>query len=289
MPLQTTVSLPDLRDRMRASDRPRKADRFDLGAAGAQPALSIIMPVYNERESVLGAIRRVLAVRFPVKVEVIVVDDGSTDGSSLILRSMTPTPGVRVVFQEANTGKGGAVRNGLRHARGKYVVIQDADDELDASDLPALLDAVRRGRAEVCYGSRFLEDNGRFRWRPNYWANRFLNGVCNRLNGIRLTDMNTCYKLMPTQLARRLDITSRGFSLEPEITTKLARLGVKVIELPVAYRPRSRAMGKKIELRDFFRYLSAMVRFRFQRMDLTAVKRPDLETANSAARSAVVG
>jgi len=224
--------------------------------------LSVLVPVFNEHQTVRSVLRKICAVPFPVPTEVIVVDDGSTDGSAELLRVIGEQENLRVVHHERNMGKGAAIQTALQHARGRIVVIQDADDELEPSDLLPLLEVVRGG-ASVCYGSRFLDNRIDLRWRPCYWANRLLNGICNLLNGLKLTDMNTCYKMMRADIARQINLTSAGFAMEPEITTKLARLGVEIVERPVRYRPRSRAEGKKIRARAFVQYLLAMVRFRF--------------------------
>lgn len=225
--------------------------------------LSILMPAYNERATIRAVLDKVRNVPFPAAHEIIVVDDGSRDGTEEILRNLPPWEDVRVIFHEVNRGKGGAVQTALRHARGRFVVIQDADLELDPGDLIPLFAMVQRGDTPVCYGSRFLGDTRHLHHLPTYWANRVLNMICNLINGIRLTDMNTCYKMMRTDIARQINLVSRGFAMEPEITTKLARLGVRISEHPIRYEPRSREDGKKIRMWDFFRYLQAMIRFRF--------------------------
>jgi len=229
--------------------------------------LSILVPVYNEA----GTIRRVLdslgRVPFPTRTEIVVVDDGSTDGTIQLLRELPSSSNIRTFFHERNQGKGRTIRTALEHARGRVVVVQDADEELDPNDLRPLYDIVSRSPGVVCYGSRFAGDVRSFRGQPTYWANRLLNAFCNLVNGLHLTDMNTCYKMMPVDVARRLNITSRGFAMEPEITTKLARMGQTIVEHPITYRPRSKAQGKKIRLADFFRYLAAIIRFRFAPLD----------------------
>ena len=239
--------------------------RPDIARHSRAPGLSILIPVFNERETIRRVLSKVRSVHFPVEIELIVVDDGSTDGSDEVLRNLPEWDNVRVFFKEDNEGKGSAIQTALRHVRGNVLVIQDADEELDPNELPALFEPVHRGETEVCYGSRFSGDVRRFRFRPTYWANRVLTGICNLLNGQRLTDMNTCYKMMRSDLARRLNLVSRGFEIEPEITTKLAHMGVKITERPIRYDPRSTAEGKKVRAWDFFRYLVAMIRFRFRR------------------------
>ena len=225
--------------------------------------LSILVPAYNERATIRQVLEKVRTVRFPVRTEIVVVDDGSRDGTIEVLRELPSWDDVRVFFHEKNLGKGGAIQTALRQARGEVVVVQDADLELDPADLIPLFDSVHRGEAPVCYGSRFLGEVSHLQRLPTYWANRILNLVCNFINGIHLTDMNTCYKMMRTDVARRVKLVSRGFAMEPEITTKLARMGIRIREHPIRYRPRGKAEGKKIRAMDFFRYLAAMVRFRF--------------------------
>lgn len=231
--------------------------------AAAKPCLSILMPVYNEHKTIRMVIEKLRETPFPASTEIIIVDDGSTDGSTDALRELPDWDNVQVYYHEKNMGKGSAVQTALRHAVGEFVVVQDADLELDPKDIIPLLETVRQGRAEVCYGSRFMRDTRHLHRLPTYWANRGLNLTCNLLNGIHLTDMNTCYKMMRMDVARRINLVSRGFAMEPEITTKLARMKVHIAEHPIEYRPRTTDDGKKIRSGDFFRYLTAMVRFRF--------------------------
>jgi glycosyltransferase involved in cell wall biosynthesis len=231
------------------------SDTHDIG-------LSILVPVYNERDTIRQVLEKVRGVRFPVKTEIVAVDDGSRDGSGDVLRSLPSWDDVRVFFHEKNAGKGAAIQTAMKHARGRLVVIQDADLELEPSDLLPLFETVQRGEAAVCYGSRFLGDNRHLRRLPTYWANRVLNLICNLINGLHITDMNTCYKMMRADVARRVNLVSRGFAMEPEITTKLARMGVRIREHSITYRPRGKEEGKKIRPFDFVRYLAAMVRFR---------------------------
>ena len=228
--------------------------------------LSIIVPVYNEAATVERLLRRVRAVRFPVECEIIAVDDGSTDGSIDVLQSFAESANIVLVKREVNGGKGAAVRAALAHATGEVVVVQDADLELDPADLPSLLEPILSGETEVCYGSRFLSRTSwSMRLRPTYWANALLNGLSNFLNGLKITDFNTCYKMMPTQTMKRLDLTENGFAMEVDITAKLAKLGQHIVERPISYQPRSRRDGKKIRPRDLMGYLAAMVRYRFLR------------------------
>lgn len=243
------------------------AEALSFRTGSKTPGLSILIPVYNERATLRAVLDKVRAVAFPVRTEIVIVDDGSTDGSRDLLADLPPWRDVRVIFHEANAGKGAAIQTALAHATGDVVVIQDADLELEPADLLPLFDVLQRGESQVCYGSRFLGDTRQFHGLSTYWANRTLNFICNRLNGIRISDMNTCYKMMRTDIARRLNLQSRGFAMEPEITTKLARMGVKIAERPVRYRPRSRHLGKKIGASAVFSYLAAMLKFRFQRCE----------------------
>ncbi|RIK69852.1 MAG: glycosyl transferase [Planctomycetota bacterium] len=240
-------------------------NEIERGRSGP-PVLSIIIPVFNEVNTVRQVIEKVRAVPFPDPFEILVVNDGSTDGSEQVLRELPAWEDVRVLHHARNAGKGAAVQTALREIRGQYVVIQDADLELNPHDMLPLYEKVRGG-APVCYGSRFMGDNRRLHGRSTYWANRMLNMTCNLVNGIRLTDMNTCYKMMRADVARRLHLQSRGFAMEPEITTKLARLKVPIEELPISYIPREKSEGKKIRAMDFFRYLRAMGRYRFSSFD----------------------
>jgi len=226
------------------------------------PELSILIPVYNEHRTIRAIIEKVRGIDFGATVEIVVVDDGSTDGTGDILAALPTWEDVRIYWHARNSGKGSAIQTAQRQARGRYMVIQDADLELDPNDILPLFAAVRSGRAAVCYGSRFMGDCSHLVMLPTYWANRFLTTVCNLVNAQHLTDMNTCYKMMRSDIARRINLKSRGFAMEPEITTKLGRMGIAITERPISYQPRSKADGKKIRAFDIVRYLIAMVRFR---------------------------
>jgi len=226
--------------------------------------LSILVPVYNEVTTVEQMLWRVAAVSFPIDREIVVVDDGSSDGSRQILERLAATDLIKLIVHDTNKGKGAAVRTALRHARGQILVVQDADLELDPDDLPALLKPILAGEAQVCYGSRFM--NGipwTVRRRPTYWANIALNKLSNLLNGLYITDFNTCYKMMTRDVLRRVSISESGFAMEAEITAKIARMGHVILERPVRYEPRGLAAGKKIRVRDVIRYVYAMLRYRF--------------------------
>lgn len=226
--------------------------------------LSILVPVYNELATLEPLLRRLARVRFPIDREIVVVDDGSTDGSRAVLRRLAAEELIRYVESAANNGKGAAVRTAAAHATGQVLVVQDADLELDPEDLPTLLEPILAGETQVCYGTRFTPPvPAEIRRLPTYWANRFLNFISNRLNGIRITDFNTCYKMFTAQVASRFSISETGFGMEPEITAKISRLGYKIVERPVRYHPRTIAGGKKIRAFDLFKYLLAMCRCHF--------------------------
>lgn len=226
--------------------------------------LSILVPVYNEAATVEQLIHRLSEVRFPIEREIIAVDDGSTDGSDRILRELERAGRLRLSVHAWNQGKGAAVQTATQLAQGQILVVQDADLELNPEDLPTLLAPILAGETQVCFGSRFLDGRKASRMGvPAYWGNRILNRLSNLLNGISITDFNTCYKMLTREAASRLELHERGFTLEPEITTKLARLGYTILERPIRYEPRGIRDGKKIRWTDFFRYVAAMIRYRY--------------------------
>jgi glycosyltransferase involved in cell wall biosynthesis len=229
--------------------------------------LSIIVPVYNEANTVQQVIQRLLEIPLPVPREIIVVNDGSTDDTLQVLDRMTPVPGVlSIVHATANGGKGSAIRIGLGQARGTIIAIQDADLELDPVQLADLVQPILKGGAEVVYGSRFLNGRPAGPW-LSVAANQFLTSMTNLLFGGRLTDMETCYKIMRTPVARGLQLESNRFDIEPEITAKLLRQRRRIVERPVRFDPRNRAAGKKIGWRDGLHAIAVLLkyRFRFQR------------------------
>jgi glycosyltransferase involved in cell wall biosynthesis len=225
--------------------------------------LSILVPVYNEARTVATVIDRLLTIDLPVAREIVVVDDGSTDGTGAVLDALPAHDGVlRIIRAERNAGKGAAIRRGLAEARGSIIAIQDADLELDPAQLSALVAPILAGHARVVYGSRFLEG------RPDaplltILANRTLTAVTNLLFRSRITDMETCYKIMRPDVARSLTLESNRFDIEPEITAKVLLAGHTIVELPVVFKPRQRHEGKKIGWRDGVRALRMLVGYRF--------------------------
>ncbi len=228
--------------------------------------LSVVMPVYNEQATLRDITAAVLAV--PVPKELILVDDGSKDQSRAILQELAQRhPEVRVIEHANNMGKGAALRTGFEQARGAVVVVQDADLEYDPRDYPRLLAPILRGEADVVYGSRYLfDEDDPLRPRDHlyhYLGNRVLTFVSNLFTGLNLTDMETCYKCFRREVLRDIVIKSRRFTVEPEFTAKVARLPVRVFEVPIRYRGRKYSEGKKIGWRDAVAAIWAIVRYRF--------------------------
>ncbi len=226
--------------------------------------LSIVVPVYNEESTVGAVVERLLSIDLPVAREILVVNDGSTDGTRRVLDALPARVDLlRIVHAPVNAGKGRAIRTGFAHARGTIVAIQDADLELDPAELGALVQPILAGEAKAVYGSRFM--NGA-QGAPfiSVAANRFLTGLTNVLYGSRLTDMETCYKVMRTDVAQALQLEANRFDIEPEITAKLLRAGHAIVERPVRFEPRSRAQGKKIGWRDGVHAIVVLAKHRFR-------------------------
>ncbi len=223
--------------------------------------LSVIMPVFNERTTVAEIIRRMRAVELPVALQVIVVDDASTDGSDKVLQALEDST-VHVITHPQNQGKGAAIRTGLTAVKGDLLLIQDADLEYDPDDWPRLIEPILKGKARVVFGSRFTGE--RKNMLPSHWfGNRMLSLVTNLLYSSTLSDMETCYKLFDTQVLEGITIVSDRFDFEPEITAKVLRRGHRIYEVPISYAGREPDEGKKITWRDGFGALVALVRFRF--------------------------
>lgn len=222
--------------------------------------LSLVVPVLNEEKTLDGVIDRLLA--FPDVTELIVVNDGSSDRTADVLRARLDRgePRLRVVTHERNQGKGAAIRSAIAAATSDFLMIQDADAEYDPADMVAIFHRLAAGEAPVVYGSRFL------RWNPTLYrmyliGNKVLTLVANLLGGGHLTDAYTCYKGMSVERWRRLGLTSSGFEIEAEISIKCLLLGWKILEVPIHYKPRSFAEGKKIRGRDAVKGVATMLKY----------------------------
>jgi glycosyltransferase involved in cell wall biosynthesis len=231
------------------------------GVPATYRKLSVIVPVYNERNTVVEILRRMRAVDLPIDREFVVVDDGSTDGTRAVLTQLGDST-VKIVTHAQNRGKGAAIRTALEHVTGDLVLIQDADLEYDPDDWTKLLAPVLKGRAVVVYGSRFTGEHRNMLFL--HWAgNRALSLVTNLLYNTTLSDMETCYKLFDRQVLAAITLKSERFDFEPEVTAKVLRQGVRIYEVPISYAGREFEEGKKITWRDGFAALTALVKYRF--------------------------
>jgi len=222
--------------------------------------LSVVMAAFNERATIDEIVRRVLAV--PLRLELIVVDDGSTDGTGERLRELQRELGFTLVQQRTNTGKGAALREGFARVRGDIVVLQDADLEYSPEEYPELIDLICSGRADVVYGSRFLGRHRVFLF-VHYLGNRVLTLLTNVLYNTMLTDMETCFKAMRVEVVRSMTLRSDRFGIEPELTAKIFKRGYRVYEVPITYDGRGYDDGKKITWRDGVAAVWTLLKFRF--------------------------
>jgi glycosyltransferase involved in cell wall biosynthesis len=225
------------------------------------PTLSILIPVYNEKATVLALLDAVAAAAVPVEKELIVVDDGSTDGTREILRALN-RPGVKVIMHEQNRGKGAALRTALLSATGELAIIQDADLEYDPQDYGVMIKPLLDGRADVVYGSRFLGGPHRVLLFWHYFGNRLFTLIANVLYDINLSDMGTCYKAFRRDKVASIPLRSERFGIEAELTAKFCKRRLRIYEVPISYSGRTYAEGKKITWVDGFSYLWALLRFR---------------------------
>ena len=226
----------------------------------ADPLLSVVMPVFNEEDTIEEIIRRVLAVK--MRIELIVVDDVSTDGTPAILDRLQKELGFVLLKQPRNSGKGSALRRGFAAVTGDMVIIQDADLEYSPEEYTLMTPLITSGRADVVYGSRFLGTHRVFLL-THYLGNRLITFITNVLYNTMLTDMETCYKLMRVDVLRSMELKSNGFGIEPEITAKVFKRGCKVYEVPISYDGRGYEEGKKITWQDGVVALWVLLKYRF--------------------------
>lgn len=226
--------------------------------------LSIVIPIYNEAEHLEEILRQIDAVEIDMDKELILVDDCSTDGTREILKNLQNTNDskIKIYYHQINRGKGATVRTGFEHITGDITLVQDADLEYDPQDYPKLLKPILEHKADVVYGSRFMQgrQHGLLR---SYLANRFLTSLSNLVNGTNITDMETCYKVMKTDILKNISLRSDRFGFEPEITAKLARQKCKIVDVPISYRGRDYDEGKTVSWKDGIAAIIHIFRFRF--------------------------
>jgi glycosyltransferase involved in cell wall biosynthesis len=243
------------------ADEERVESRRETRRASAQQLkLSVVIPVYNERNTIREIVQRVEHVG--LHHEIVIVDDFSTDGTRDILQELAKEKGdVRVILHAQNRGKGAALRTAFAEVEGDAILVQDADLEYDPRDYERLLAPIREGRADVVYGSRFLQNPAQDASRLYRLVNRLLTWLSNQTTGQRLTDMETCYKAFRRSVLRTIDLKQERFGFEPEITAKISRLGYKIMEVPIRYDRRTYAAGKKIGWKDGVNALWCILRY----------------------------
>lgn len=226
--------------------------------------LSIVIPIYNEAEHLEEILRQIEAVDIGMEKELILVDDCSTDGTRDILEKLQDSRdnSAKIFYHEINRGKGATLRTGFQHITGDITLVQDADLEYDPQDYPKLLKPILDNEANVVYGSRFMEgrQHGLLR---SYLANRFLTSLSNFVNGTNITDMETCYKVIKSDILKDITLRSDRFGFEPEITAKLAKRKCKIVDVPISYRGRDYHEGKTVSWKDGVAAIFHIIRFRF--------------------------
>ncbi len=224
--------------------------------------LSIVIPVYNEKNTVSDIIKKIDSLPTSLNRELIIVDDGSTDGTREILKSLESRSDVKLIYKESNSGKGDSLKLGFKNSKGDYVIVQDADLEYEPEDYFKLLEAIDGKDNTIIYGSRFM---GHYEEMSplHYYGNKFLTLITNILYGVELSDMETCYKLFPGSFIRSLNLKANRFDFEPEITAKVLKSGYKIIEVPIRYYGRKHSEGKKITWKDGFNAIYSLVKYKF--------------------------
>ena len=234
------------------------------GGKMMEKKLSIVMPVYNEKDLILDVLKKVNEIKIDgVDIEIIVVDDCSTDGTREILKEEASKYANKVLYHEVNQGKGAALKTGFSEITGNIAIVQDADFEYDPMEIPSVIKPIIDGEADVVYGSRFLDSEYKG-YKQNQLANKILTGLSNLMTGLKVTDMETCYKAFPADFIKNIDIKEKRFGFEPEITAKVAKAKLKLKEVPISYYPRTKEEGKKINIKDGFRALYCIAKYRFK-------------------------
>ncbi|MFH1462561.1 MAG: glycosyltransferase family 2 protein [bacterium] len=226
--------------------------------------LSILIPVYNEKNTISEIFKKIEGVAlkdFGFEKEIIIVDDNSIDGTKEILKSLEGK--YKIIYHQKNQGKGAAIRTGLKHVTGDYVVIQDADLEYDPEDYKKLLETALKNNAKAVYGSRQLNPQNKYSHRSFYLGGVFLSWAANIIYGINITDESTCYKLFKTEFLKSIPLKCKRFEFCPEVTAKTAKRGVKIYEVPIHYYPRSINEGKKIKWKDGLTALWTLIKYKF--------------------------
>jgi len=246
------------------------------------PVLSVIIPVYNEASTIDQLLENVVAAPF-VK-QIVVIDDGSSDGSLKILEKWAQHPQIELLRHSENRGKGAAIRTGLEHAKGQFVIVQDADLEYDPRDYPLLIEPLMCGEADVVYGSRYLSNQTQSApWSMFRLGVMLLNLVVRLIYGAKLSDEATCYKAFSTSLLRAMDLECERFEFCPEVTAKACLMELTILEVPISYHPRSRDAGKKIRIRDGVEALATLWKWRHWQPN--TVKARSLDTSVPCQRS----
>ena len=221
--------------------------------------LSIIIPVYNEKDTILEILKRVENVDLSLEKEIIIIDDGSVDGTKEILKKLEGQ--YKILYHSKNQGKGAVLRTGFKQASGDFTLIQDADLEYDPQEYHQLLKPLIQNKTDIVYGSRNLKDNPRFK-KSYYWGVLFISWLTNILYGSKLTDVYTCYKVFKTPILKEMDLESNGFEFEEEITIKALKKKLRILEIPINYSPRSLKEGKKIKWWDGVKAIWAMLKYK---------------------------
>lgn len=224
--------------------------------------LSIVIPVYNEKDLVIDVLKKVREIKIKdTDIEIIAVDDCSKDGTREILKKEGKKYADKVLFHDVNQGKGAALKTGFAAITGDVAIVQDSDFEYDPMEIPSVVKPIFDGKADVVYGSRFLNKEYKG-YKQNQLANKVLTGLSNFMTKLHVTDMETCYKAFKADFIKNIDIKEKRFGFEPEITAKVARAKLKLVEVPISYYPRTKEEGKKIKLSDGFRALYCIAKYK---------------------------